>query len=141
MGLILQKSGLLGDLRLMPEDLQVAATQLKILLVTLLLESAVLILYQQQAIKNKEDSQQVIEDKKVIMCVLQPVGKVIPESVLRKITEHRQGEAENDIVHLLQEEDRQNPIQHKKELYPHVDVHGIDHSGHDRIQGKITDTG
>src|SRR5438445_5948140 len=106
MGLLLQKNGLLGNLRLMPEDLQIAATQLKVLLMTLLLESAVLILYQQQAVKNKEDSQQVIEDKKVIMCILQPVGIVIPESVLRKITEHRQCETKNDIVYLLQEEYR-----------------------------------
>ena len=108
---------------------------------TLLLESAVLILYQQQAVKNKENSQQVIEDKKVIMCLFQPSGLVIPESALCKITEHRQGEAKNDIVYLLQKEYRQYSIQYKKELYPHVDMHRIDHTGHDGIKGKITDAG
>ncbi len=61
-GLFFQQCGLTGNIGFLPQDLQVTPTQLPVLIPALVLVPRILVLDQQQAIKDKEDREQVVEN-------------------------------------------------------------------------------
>ena len=52
-------------------------------------------------------------------------------------TGHRKCIRKNDIVNILQEEDRQHRIKHKEEFDPYIDPQRVDEARHDRVRHKI----
>src|ERR1700722_9928151 len=114
--LFFEEGRLAGDIRLLPQDLQVAAAQLPVLVPHLLLVTRILIFDQQQPVENKKDGKDMVEDIEIIMGLLQVIIIILPYRTDQQVTGHRQGEGKDDVKDPLQEEYRQDPIQDEKKL-------------------------
>src|SRR5580704_18196993 len=101
----LQQCRLSRDVRLLPQDLQIAASQLPVPVPALFLVSGILVLDQQQPVENKEHREQMIEQVEIIVRVLEAVIIMLPNRIDQQEAGHRQGEGENDLIDIPQEED------------------------------------
>src|SRR5882757_9961207 len=139
MCLRLQEGRFAGAVRLWPEDLGVASAQLPVAVAGLLLVAGSLVLYQQKAIKNKNDGETVVEQEYIVMGRFQPVVIVLPDGADEEVAGHGQGKRNDGIINIPQKEYGQHPIQDEKEFDTGVYSQGIDQAGDDGVKSKIED--